>query len=81
MPEQENSAVCESARARRIARAPIGRLLTLPRASEYLGLSQWKLRRLVHDGRLPVVQLNTGEKWWLDRRDLDGLVERCKQTL
>jgi len=81
MPQPESDRVAEVASARRAARAPVGRLLTLPQASDYLGLSQWKLRALVHDGRLPVVQLNGGEKWWLDRRDLDALVERSKQVL
>ena len=81
MPQQGNNAAVREAADMGRPGAPVGRLLTLPEASKYLGLSQWKLRCLVHDGRLPVVQLNGGEKWWLDRRDLDGLVERSKQVL
>jgi len=65
-------------------RAPTARLLTLPEASEYLGLSRWKLRQLVHEGKLRIVRLSvTGEekKWRLDRRDLDALVEQAKVML
>jgi excisionase family DNA binding protein len=80
MPEQENSAVCESTKARQSRRAA-GRLLTLPMACGYIGLSAWKMRQLIHDGKLPIVELNEGQKFWLDRRDLDNLVERNKRVL
>ena len=60
---------------------PGGRLLTLFQACEYCGLSEWKLRNLVHTGVLPIVQLNDGEKWWIDRKDLDGLIDRSKRLL
>lgn len=56
------------------------RLLTLPQATAYIGLSAWKLRQLVHNGQLPIVELNAGEKWWLDRKDLDALIERSKRV-
>jgi len=60
---------------------PNRRLLTLPLACEYIGLSAWKVRQLIHDGKLPIVELNEGQKFWIDRRDLDGLIERNKRTL
>jgi excisionase family DNA binding protein len=56
------------------------RLLTLPQAVAYIGLSAWKLRQLIHDGKLPIVDLNEGQKFWIDRRDLDALVERNKRV-
>ena len=56
------------------------RLLTLPQAVMYIGLSAWKLRQLIHDGKLPIVELNEGQKFWIDRRDLDALVERNKRV-
>ena len=56
------------------------RLLTLPQAVAYIGLSAWKLRQLIHDGKLPIVELNEGQKFWIDRRDLDELVERNKRV-
>jgi excisionase family DNA binding protein len=58
---------------------PGGRLLTLLDACRYVGLSEWKLRCLIHSGQLPTVELNGGEKWWIDRRDLDGLIDRSKK--
>jgi excisionase family DNA binding protein len=57
------------------------RLLTLANASVYSGLTQWKLRALIRGGRLPIVALNTGEKWWIDREDLDSLIARSKKIL
>lgn len=57
------------------------RLLTLPQAVAYIGLSAWKLRQLIHDSKLPIVELNEGQKFWLDRKDLDALVERSKRIL
>ena len=57
------------------------RLLTLPQGVAYVGLSAWKLRQLIHEGKLPIVELNAGEKWWIDRKDLDALIERSKRIL
>ncbi len=58
----------------------IPRLMRLKSASEYLSLSPWKLRRLIQDGRLPVVQDCEGGPFLLDVRDLDGWVERTKRV-
>ena len=55
------------------------RLFRLKMASEYLSLSPWKLRRLIQEGRLPVVQDCEGGPFLLDVRDLDGFVERNKR--
>ena len=60
---------------------PGGRLLTLPQARAYSGLSEWKLRSMVHAGLLPIVQLNDGEKWWIDLKDLDAVIDRSKRLL
>ena len=60
---------------------PGGRLLTLFQACDYSGLSEWKLRNLIHDGKLPIVELNGGQKWWIDRKDLDALIDRSKRIL
>jgi hypothetical protein len=32
-------------------------------------------------GKLPIVESNEGQKFWLDRNDLDALVERSKRIL
>jgi excisionase family DNA binding protein len=55
------------------------RLFRLKTASEYLSLSPWKLRRLIQEGRLPVIQDCDGGPFLLDVRDLDGFVERNKR--
>jgi excisionase family DNA binding protein len=59
---------------------PRRRLLRIKEASTYLSLSPWKLRQLVADGKLPVVQDTEGSPFLLDVRDLDGFIERSKRT-
>lgn len=59
---------------------PRKRLLKLKAAAEYLSLSPWKIRNLVHKGLLPVVQDTEGAPFLLDVRDLDGYIERNKRT-
>jgi excisionase family DNA binding protein len=54
------------------------RLLRTREAAHYLSLSPWKVRRLIQDGRLPVVQDGDGAPFLLDVRDLDGYIERNK---
>jgi excisionase family DNA binding protein len=56
------------------------RLLRTREAAQYLSLSPWKLRKLIQDGKLPVVQDGAGVPFLLDIRDLDGYVERNKRT-
>jgi excisionase family DNA binding protein len=52
------------------------RLLTLPEAATYLGLSPWTVRELTGKGRLPVVRIT--RKLLFDLRDLDALIEQEK---
>jgi excisionase family DNA binding protein len=62
--------------------APLGRrLLRTKEAAEYLSVSAWKVRKLVQDGLLPIVQDSDGAAWRIDLRDLDAFVERNKRTL
>jgi excisionase family DNA binding protein len=56
------------------------RLLRVREAAQYLSVSPWKLRRLVQDGLLPIVQDSEGAAWRIDVRDLDGFIERNKRT-
>jgi excisionase family DNA binding protein len=55
---------------------PARRLLTLPEASAYLGLSPWTVRELTWKGKLPVVRLT--RKLLFDLRDLDRVIEASK---
>jgi excisionase family DNA binding protein len=59
---------------------PKRRLIRLTAAAEYLGISEWKLRQLIHDGKLPVVQDAEGSPFLLDVRDLDAYIERNKRV-
>ena len=56
------------------------RLLRVREAAEYLSLSPWKLRRLIQDGLLPIVQASDGGAWRIDVRDLDSFIERNKRV-
>jgi hypothetical protein len=65
---------------------PLGpRLLDLPTAAQYLGLSPWTVRDLEAAGSLPRVRIplpNAGElrKLLFDRVDLDRLIEQWKDA-
>jgi excisionase family DNA binding protein len=56
------------------------RLLRVREAAQYLSVSPWKLRRLVQDGLLPIIQHSDGAPWLVDVRDLDSFIERNKRT-
>jgi excisionase family DNA binding protein len=56
------------------------RLLRTREAAAYLSLSAWKLRSLVADGQLPVVQADDSSPFLFDVRDLDNWTERHKRT-
>ena len=70
-----------SRRDSNVTRSPgLGRrLLRTKEAAAYLSVSPWKLRRLVQDGLLPIVQDSEGGAWRIDVRDLDGFIERNKR--
>jgi excisionase family DNA binding protein len=58
-----------------LARNP-ARLLTIPDAAFYLGVSHWTLRDLIWAGTLPYLKL--GRRHMLDKHDLDAWIERNK---
>jgi excisionase family DNA binding protein len=74
------SAVIVPAPAKPIKPSFAKRLLRVREAAEYLSLSPWKLRRLIQDGRLPIVQASEGGAWRVDVRDLDAFIEQNKRT-
>ena len=57
-----------------------GRLLTAKDAAHYLGVPYTTLRDWAHRGILPVVRFPDCRRWWIDRHDLDRVVERFKET-
>lgn len=59
----------------------VPRLLRTKQAAEYLSMSEWSLRNLVHDGKLPVVGAEDSCAWRFDRNDLDVFVDNSKTTL
>jgi excisionase family DNA binding protein len=58
--------------------APIRRLLRTKEAAAYLCISEWKMRRLVQDGRVPYVQDGDGVPFLFDIRDLDSYIDSNK---
>jgi excisionase family DNA binding protein len=56
------------------------RLMSLKDAARYMGMTDWALRELCWKGALPFVQFNGCRKWYFDRGDLDGAIERNKKT-
>ena len=57
------------------------RLLTLRKASDYLGLTVWALRERVWAGDIPVIRFPGGRKMFLDTQDLEAFIERNKVTI
>jgi hypothetical protein len=59
------------------------RLLDLPTAANYLGLSVWTVREMEHSGILPRIRLPTLNgyihKLLFDKHDLDILIDHCKE--
>ena len=56
-------------------------LLSIKETSEALGLTVWGIRQCIHRGDLPVVRFERGGKMFIDRRDLDKMVDRCKERM
>ncbi len=52
------------------------RLLSVPEAASYLGVSVWTIRGLGWNGEIPEVKI--GRRKLFDREDLDRFIERSK---
>jgi excisionase family DNA binding protein len=57
------------------------RILKTKQAAHYLNVSAWKLRNLVQAGEIAAIIGEGTAAWLFDREDLDGWIERRKQTL
>lgn len=60
---------------------PGPRLLRTNYAAKFLGLSEWKLRRLIQEGQIPVVQYGDRAPWLVDIRDLEKWIIEKKQII
>jgi hypothetical protein len=56
------------------------RLLTLKKAAEFLGLTEWAMRSRVWSGDIPFVRFPGGRKIYIDIRDIERFIERNKMT-
>ncbi|MBW2341976.1 MAG: helix-turn-helix domain-containing protein [Deltaproteobacteria bacterium] len=56
-------------------------LLSIKQASEVSGLSVWAVRQRIWRGQLPFVSFERGGKQYVDRKDLQKMIERHKETL
>jgi excisionase family DNA binding protein len=56
------------------------RLLRTREAAAYLSISAWKLRSLVANGKLPVVQADDSSPFLFDLKDLDSWAEHHKRV-
>lgn len=59
---------------------PEKRLLKVREAAAYTGLSDKRIRAIVHAGELPYLQFEEFGNWWIDREDLDKLIQKSKRT-
>jgi excisionase family DNA binding protein len=57
------------------------RCVRLSEAAQYIGVSDWQLRRLIRDGEIPTVKAHKGDQHapiMIDVADLNQFVERRK---
>lgn len=54
------------------------RLLRTKEAAVYLRISEWKLRRLIQDEIIPIVQDHLDAPFLVDLRDLDAYIDSNK---
>lgn len=59
------------------ASAPAPRLLSIPQAAAYLGVSAWALRHLIWDGQLPEVRVR--RRVMVDVEDLQAFIRAAKR--
>ena len=71
-----NTPVPKQRRRKEVTIAP--KLLPTTQAAKYLSMSEWKLRRLAHDGEIPVIK---GKYWKFDVTDLDQFIARHREKL
>lgn len=57
------------------------RLLTLKQAAEYAGMSVWTIRDMIGSGLIPVVRFGNIRRLFIDRDDLDELIEKSKERM
>ncbi|MGA2331305.1 MAG: helix-turn-helix domain-containing protein [Syntrophales bacterium] len=63
----------------RIANPIPKRLFNLREAAQYLGRPVSGVRTLIWSGKLPFLQ--EGRKQYIDIKDIDSFIERCKTTM
>ena len=68
-------------KGQRIENPMTGRLLSIKQAACYSGLTTWAVRELIWAGALPVVQFKGARKQWIDRADIDTMIERNKRVI
>ena len=57
---------------------PEGRLISLRDAERYSGIPKDSIRKLIGLRKLPAVELPGVRRVWIDRADLDALIDNCK---
>ena len=80
MEQKMGEKVLSSRAGRAEGREPLPRMLRLPAASRYSGLSVWRLRQLILSGQLPAMQTEPNAPYLVDRDDLDRYLERMKRN-
>lgn len=61
-------------------KTPTRRYLKLKAAADYLGMSAWKLRKLIADGEIAFIQDSEHAPFMLDVFDLDSYMNKYKTT-
>src|SRR5215467_12927214 len=72
--QQQEREKKEAKKAKRDRTDP--RTLRTPQAAKYLGISEWKLRMMVHDGEIPCIR---GKYWTFGVQVLDAWIKQNQE--
>ncbi len=56
------------------------RMMRTKVAARYAGMSAWKIKKLIHEGKLRIFVDGDRSPWLVDRHDLDAYIESNKIT-
>jgi len=74
----KRSGIIENKTAERFGSA---RLLTIPAAAGYLGLTKWAMRERIWAGSIPVIRFPGGRKMYIDSADLENFIQKNKTVI
>jgi excisionase family DNA binding protein len=79
MPRPRGASAHEGAKPGNSDIRPLKRLLSVSEAAVYLGMTQWGVRGLIYNGKIPSVR--NGRRVFLDIEDMNRWIEENKEQV